>query len=566
MNGDPETWIAVVDSASGQTYYRNSETGACQWTLPAAKTDENWWEMFDEERQLPYYYNSISNVTSWELPAGATSRKYSESLAEQQAASTPVDNEQKETNSKKEKEPIVDTAQEMLPTQPKKRKKRIRVLGRTPRKDRPKSKEPSKKSPGSPKKVYTDNAEEPAETLPANIKVDIGKFRMEDYARRYFDNHKKGIFRRTIPLQNRLQFQKDALKHPLLRLPQKSGKTAVEIFKLILMYQGVKQIKNASSVELVAQQILSHGLIYPEVRDEIFCQLCKQSNKCPDPTTELRSWELIVFCCYTFPPTKDFEDWLRHYCVSKMKDKKSKNKQTKCVADYSYKKLNIICKSGPKGKVPSVEEIKLLTNAPFCGCPFGSSLKELMEAQKHSFSQLLVPRILTVLSDSVLRLGGCSNEGIFRVPGDIDKVNACKIQLEVGNYAKIADMTCEPSVPASLLKLWLRELPEPVIPTKYYAKCLDAVDDPQKSVSLVSKLPKLNKRTLCYVIHFLQVVAEKKNIPKTKMTPENLAMVFAPNLLVCTSDSPRVIFENSKREQVFVKNLVLNMRKDMISS
>jgi len=48
----------------------------------------------------------------------------------------------------------------------------------------------------------------------------------------------------------------------------------------------------------------------------------------------------------------------------------------------------------------------------------------------------------------------------------------------------------------------------------------------------------------------------------TKMTYDNLAMVWAPNFLRCPSDDPMVIFQNTKREMSFVRHLVLRKNTD----
>lgn len=52
----------------------------------------------------------------------------------------------------------------------------------------------------------------------------------------------------------------------------------------------------------------------------------------------------------------------------------------------------------------------------------------------------------------------------FRVPGDIDMVNAQKLKLE---RWEIPTDVSDPHVPASLLKLWFRELHEPLIPEQF---------------------------------------------------------------------------------------------------
>ena len=54
---------------------------------------------------------------------------------------------------------------------------------------------------------------------------------------------------------------------------------------------------------------------------------------------------------------------------------------------------------------------------------------------------------------------------IPRIPGDIDAVNALKLHLDKGY--PVPDTTDDPHVPASLLKLWFRELEEPLIPENY---------------------------------------------------------------------------------------------------
>lgn len=46
--------------------------------------------------------------------------------------------------------------------------------------------------------------------------------------------------------------------------------------------------------------------------------------------------------------------------------------------------------------------------------------------------------------------------------------------------------------PASLLKLWYRELYDPLIPDELYEECV-ATEDPDKAAAIVNRLPPLNK-------------------------------------------------------------------------
>lgn len=59
--------------------------------------------------------------------------------------------------------------------------------------------------------------------------------------------------------------------------------------------------------------------------------------------------------------------------------------------------------------------------------------------------------------------------------------------------------------PASLLKLWYRELEEPLIPHEFYEQCITHYENPEAAIAVVHSLPRINKMVLCYLIRFLQV-------------------------------------------------------------
>src|SRR5262249_35000471 len=87
------------------------------------------------------------------------------------------------------------------------------------------------------------------------------------------------------------------------------------------------------------------------------------------------------------------------------------------------------------------------------------------------------------------------------VPGDIDEVHAIKQRIDQWELPQCTDA----HVPSSLLKLWYRELYEPLIPSKFYDECVQNCDDRQTALRIVAKLPELNRLVLMYLIRFLQV-------------------------------------------------------------
>ena len=89
------------------------------------------------------------------------------------------------------------------------------------------------------------------------------------------------------------------------------------------------------------------------------------------------------------------------------------------------------------------------------------------------------------------------------------------------------------SVP-SLLKMYFRELPNPICTYHLYEKFVEAAksSDDQRLVLLrdvVQQLPPPNYRTLEYLSRHLYRVSLRGN--DTGMTAKNVAIVWAPNLL-----------------------------------
>lgn len=83
---------------------------------------------------------------------------------------------------------------------------------------------------------------------------------------------------------------------------------------------------------------------------------------------------------------------------------------------------------------------------------------------------------------------------------------------------------------ASLFKLWLRELEEPLIPTALYNDALIASKDYAQVVEIVQKLPVYNRRVLVFVVGFVQIFMQEKVVEKTKMGPMNLGTFSSFNI------------------------------------
>jgi len=126
---------------------------------------------------------------------------------------------------------------------------------------------------------------------------------------------------------------------------------------------------------------------------------------------------------------------------------------------------------------------------------------------------------------------GITQEGLFRITAKPTEINPLRQQLELDQSYIYSDVNSH--VPANLLKEWLRNLSDRIIPTRYYREIISHESDLKSLVSSLEKLPEINRKVLFKLLHFLQkVVAEKKNL----MDARALAIVMSPNLFETPSD------------------------------
>ncbi|KAJ6602191.1 hypothetical protein B0H10DRAFT_2081219 [Mycena sp. CBHHK59/15] len=420
--------------------------------------------------------------------------------------------------------------------------------------------------------------------LPHDLASDIQQFSESDFARQYFSTHRTGfIFRRRVPVNQMMTWQKAALNSPLLTLNRALNRDAVKIFKVIQHIMGdrdrdkpvgvrlpsdnhVSMVAsiNASTTSLAGngagiieeeRWLLGEGLTHGELRDEIYCQTMKQLTGNPSPESAFKGWQLVCVLLITFPPSKNFETYLRSFIQQHTTQQEGR---VDVMAKYCLKRLAFIAKKGPRGKPPTSAEIETASDAAFNPSTFGESLDAIIRLQERNYPHQKVPIILPFLADGILALGGSKSEGIFRVPGDGDSVSELKLRIDKGYYT--LDGVDDPHVLASLMKLWLRELCDPLVPEEMYNECITNSKDAEACVRIVERLPTINRRVVLFVISFLQLFLEDRIQATTKMTPANLALVMAPNLLRCNSDSMSVVFTNAQYEQIFVYNLLLHLK------
>nr|XP_055072708.1 unconventional myosin-IXb isoform X4 [Misgurnus anguillicaudatus] len=146
-----------------------------------------------------------------------------------------------------------------------------------------------------------------------------------------------------------------------------------------------------------------------------------------------------------------------------------------------------------------------------------------------------VPIVLEIMLEHV-EMNGLYTEGIYRKSGSANRMKELHQLLEMG-----PEFVCLEDYPihaiTGLVKQWLRELPEPLMTFTHYNDFLRAIELPEKQEQLLAiykvleQLPTANFNTLERLIfHLVRVAKEEKS---NRMTPNSLAIVFAPCILRC---------------------------------
>ncbi|XP_078228385.1 active breakpoint cluster region-related protein isoform X1 [Callithrix jacchus] len=131
---------------------------------------------------------------------------------------------------------------------------------------------------------------------------------------------------------------------------------------------------------------------------------------------------------------------------------------------------------------------------------------------------------------------GIEEVGIYRISGVATDIQALKAVFDANNkdiLLMLSDMDI--NAIAGTLKLYFRELPEPLLTDRLYLAFMEgiALSDPAAKencmMHLLRSLPDPNLITFLFLLEHLKRVAEKE--PINKMSLHNLATVFGPTLL-----------------------------------
>ncbi|XP_073462863.1 uncharacterized protein [Aquarana catesbeiana] len=193
---------------------------------------------------------------------------------------------------------------------------------------------------------------------------------------------------------------------------------------------------------------------------------------------------------------------------------------------------------------------------------FGCDLHHLCEREKRTVPQFVCKSIQAV------ERRGLDIDGLYRVSGNLAVIQKLRHKVDQDENLNLEDGKWEDvHVITGALKLFFRELPEPLFPYSHFTDFVEAIklNDPSQKLrrmkELVLSLPQPNLETMRLLFRHLCSVIEHRE--SNRMSVQSVAIVFGPTLLKPEEEGGNIamymVFQNQIVEHV------LNQYKNIFS-
>lgn len=198
-----------------------------------------------------------------------------------------------------------------------------------------------------------------------------------------------------------------------------------------------------------------------------------------------------------------------------------------------------LCADTEESKKDWIRALKRALYADKGGALFSQSLQEILYWERNENRR--IPYIVDECVEYLYKYG-LEVEGIFRLPGRLSAIKDIISRFEKGEKIKFEDENVDVHVVASVLKTFLRDLPDSIIPCQYFQKFMNIALRFMESNDVETKnrcaaelaegmkvIPEDNYVILKYICRFLREVGlyEASN----KMSMMSLGTVFGYNLI-----------------------------------
>ncbi|XP_069809511.1 rho GTPase-activating protein 27 isoform X3 [Dendropsophus ebraccatus] len=187
---------------------------------------------------------------------------------------------------------------------------------------------------------------------------------------------------------------------------------------------------------------------------------------------------------------------------------------------------------------------------------FGCHLHQLCEWEKRDVPEFVSQAI------EVVERRGLDIDGLYRISGNLAVIQKLRYKVDHGENFSLDDGRWEDvHVITGALKLFFRELPEPLFPYSHYEQFVEAIkfsDQNQKIrrlKELILSLPPPNLETMRLLFSHLCRVIEHKD--SNRMSVQSVAIVFGPTLLRPELEGGNIamnmVYQNQIVEQILLQ-------------
>ncbi|KAL0963902.1 hypothetical protein UPYG_G00315150 [Umbra pygmaea] len=188
---------------------------------------------------------------------------------------------------------------------------------------------------------------------------------------------------------------------------------------------------------------------------------------------------------------------------------------------------------------------------------FGSHLLGLCEREGTT-----VPKFVNQCVESVEKRG-LEADGIYRVSGNLATIQKLRFLVDQEEEFNLDDSQWEDiHVVTGALKMFFRELPEPLFPFRFFEPFVEAIkmkegkEKIQAIKKLVLQLPKPNRDTMKVLFRHLQKIltCSQKNL----MSTQGISIVFGPTLMWpemdCGNMAVNMVYQNQIVEFILIES------------
>lgn len=297
-------WVECVDPTLQKIYFANLNTKETVWNFPEellgdsdlVNHPDHWIEAMDAQLHKKYFYNRISKESMWEMP---------QCLIVQPHAVAGVNNSAVGLSLGKKKGAMISALNDMKTDIEDEEVEQTRLAAAAVHREKAARQEHTIVSTDSDEQRYVDTLLQAVAISTEELYSKTSPERtLCNYGRLNFATAKSKIFKRKISVEALLEWSKHGLQRPLHNMQGEMHTEAIQFSKNIRGFMGDRS--STKSVVEHADKIIKVLLLSSqELRDELFCQLCKQLNKNPSKASAIKGWQLFLICLTSASPNSE---------------------------------------------------------------------------------------------------------------------------------------------------------------------------------------------------------------------------------------------------------------------